>query len=66
MGRYFFAVVVDGEVAMNLHFTDDIGPQAKMLNAIYSSNPTIIKTNEMIEKGSTWDGTSFTPPQPSE
>lgn len=62
METYDFAVIVDGEVVMNLHFTDAIGPQAEMLNAIYSSNPTIVKTDGTVEKGSTWDGTTFTPP----
>jgi hypothetical protein len=64
-----FVVIVDGEVAGNLpiaepssEFTDEKSAAFERMIAALSSNPTIIKTDERIEPGSSWDGTSFIPP----
>jgi hypothetical protein len=56
-----FAIIIDGEVASNMTFPPQI-PMAPKLEAIYSSSPTFVRTEERIEEGSTWDGTTFTPP----
>ena len=59
-----FALVVDGEVATNFSFPsmDPLPETIEGLIAIFKSSPTIIKTFEFIEPGSTWDGSEFTPP----
>ena len=64
-----FVVIVDGEVAGNIpipqpspDFTEEKSEALERIIAALSSNPTIVKSDERIESGSTWDGTSFTPP----
>ena len=62
-----FVFVVDGEVAANFKFPA-MGEGVEMpsgmaeLMAIFSSNPTIVETVDPVDKGSTWDGATFTPP----
>jgi hypothetical protein len=63
-----FVVIVDGEVAGNLpipdpspEFPETSAAFEKMIAAL-SSSPTIVRNDERIEAGSTWDGISFTPP----
>lgn len=62
-----FIMVVDGEVVGKLPVPDlkingVTHPAVEKLIAILSSDPKIIATDELVEIGSTWDGTSFTPP----
>ena len=59
-----FALIVDGEVANNFSFPliDPLPESIEQLIAIFKSSPTIIKTFEFIEPGSTWDGQNFIPP----
>jgi hypothetical protein len=62
-----FIMIVDGEVVgtlpvPNLQIDGVIHPAVEKLVAILSSNPTIVASDEQVEEGSTWDGTSFTPP----
>jgi hypothetical protein len=59
-----FALIVDGEVANNFSFPliDPLPESIEQLIAIFKSSPTIIKTFEFIEPGSTWDGQTFTDP----
>lgn len=61
-----FAFIIDNEVAVNfqlpLNPTDGSHPHIEKLIAAFSSNPTVVLTEDIIEEGSTWDGTSFTPP----
>jgi hypothetical protein len=64
-----FVVIVDGEVAGNLPIMDpsfakasEISEALEKMIAALSSNPTIVRTDERIEPGSSWDGTSFTSP----
>jgi hypothetical protein len=63
-----FVVVVDGEAVTSFAIPDSLEETAplyeyfeKMIAAL-SSNPIIIQSDEKILEGSTWDGTSFTPP----
>jgi hypothetical protein len=56
-----FAIIIDGEVAGNVTYPADF-PGASKLEAIYSSAPTFVRTEERIGEGSTWDGTTFAPP----
>ena len=59
-----FALIIDGEVASSFSFPsmDPLPETIEKLIAIFKSSPTIIKTFEYIEPGSTWDGQNFTPP----
>jgi hypothetical protein len=63
-----FVLIVDGEVAGNYFIKTpenlDTGFNQAMekMIAIFSSNPTIVKTEDKIEEGSTWDGQEFIPP----
>lgn len=59
-----FALIVDGEVASNFSFPsmDPLPETIEQLIAIFKSSPTIIKTFEFIQPGSTWDGQNFIPP----
>ena len=54
----FFALIVDGEVALNLKLPS----MFEKIVAIFQSNPTIVEVDEEIQEGSTWDGQEFTPP----
>jgi hypothetical protein len=56
-----FAIVVDGEVAINVTYPDDM-PHFEKHIAICRSGPTFIEVPEPIVEGSTWDGSTFTPP----
>lgn len=56
-----FAIVIDGEVAKNFSYPMD-APGAAMIDAILSSNPVFVKTTETPAEGSTYDGSTFTPP----
>jgi len=66
MPHYIF--VIDGEVAGEMPLKEirdqegNILPGVEKLMAILSSDPKIIVSEEPVEEGSTWDGTSFTPP----
>jgi hypothetical protein len=59
-----FALIVDGEVASNFSFPsiDPLPETIEQLIAIFKSSPTVIKTFEFIEPGSTWDGQNFIAP----
>lgn len=63
-----FIFVVAGEVAGEFpmpKFKDGEGnthPAIEKLTAILSSDPKIVVSEEPVAEGSTWDGTSFTPP----
>jgi len=63
-----FIFVVDGEVAgempvpMLRNEAGDILPAVERLIAILGSDPKIVISDEPVPEGSTWDGTSFTPP----
>jgi len=62
-----FVFIVEGEVAANFKFPTfaegvEMPPPMQELMAIFQSNPTIVETVDPVEKGSTWDGTSFNPP----
>jgi hypothetical protein len=56
-----FAIIIDGEVASNMTFPPQI-PLAPKLEAIYSSSPIFVRTEERIEEGSIWDGERFIAP----
>lgn len=56
-----FAIIIDGEVAGNLT-CPATAPTADKLEAIYSSAPTFVRTENRIMEGSTYDGSTFTPP----
>jgi hypothetical protein len=63
-----FVLIVDDEVVGNYFIKtpenlDTAFNQAmeKMI-AIFSSNPTIVKTEEKVEEGSAWDGQEFISP----
>ena len=56
-----FAIIIDGEVASNMTFPSHI-PLAPKLEAIYSSSPIFVRTEERIEEGSLWNGTGFVKP----
>lgn len=56
-----FAIIIDGEVAGNVTYPSTMAGADKF-DAIYSSAPTFVKTENRIEEGSTWDGKTFTPP----
>ena len=60
----YFAVLVDGEVALNMELPELVMGKydGAKIAAVLSSNPIFIKTDENIEEGSTWDGSTFTPP----
>lgn len=62
-----FIMVVDGEVAgtlpiPNMLIDGEVHPAVEKLIAILSSDPKIVVSEEPIQEGSTWDGSSFTPP----
>lgn len=56
-----FAIIIDGEVAGNVTYPVNL-PSASKLEAIYSSAPTFVRTDERIQEGSTWDGERFIAP----
>ena len=56
-----FAIIVDGEVAGNLTYPANLDSSTK-IEAIYSSSPTFVRTEERIEEGLIWDGEGFTAP----
>lgn len=69
----YFAMIVDNEVVESIRLPEieDITPNSQKpyvaselerVIAIYSSDPRIIPTDEPVEKGSIWNGTSFIPP----
>lgn len=66
MNHYIF--VIDGEVVGELPLfripdkDGNIHPAIEKLEAILSSDPKIVVSDEPVEEGSTWDGNSFTPP----
>lgn len=55
---------VVGEIPIPMIKNDDgvLHPEIEKIVAILSSDPKIVASETPIEKGSTWDGTSFTPP----
>jgi hypothetical protein len=61
-----FAFIIDNEVAVNfqlpLNPIDGSHPHIEKLIAAFSSNPTVVPTEEIIEEGYLWDGTNFTTP----
>jgi len=63
-----FILVVDGEVAGELpvprlkNADGNLLPAVEKLVAILSSNPQIILSEEPVQEGSLWNGTSFTSP----
>lgn len=63
-----FVVIIDNEVVTNFSFPEendgmDVNPDfMKQYIAIYSSDPRVIPYTEKVAIGSTWDGTTFTPP----
>lgn len=62
MKHYIF--VVDGEVATQIPVIQTPKPDAgyEKFCAVMESNPTIVPHEGPVEEGSTWDGTTFTPP----
>lgn len=63
----YFIMVVDGEVAgtlpiPNMYIDGEMHPAVEKLTAILSSDPKIVVSEEPVSEGSTWDGTSFSPP----
>lgn len=56
-----FAIIIDGEVAGNVTYPSE-APNAEKMEAIYSSAPTFVRTEQRIDEGSTYDGSTFTPP----
>jgi|688.fasta_scaffold787653_2 hypothetical protein len=56
-----FAIIIDGEVASNITFPSQL-PMAEKLEAIYSSSPIFIRTEERIEEGLLWNGEGFVRP----
>lgn len=63
-----FVVIVDNEVVTNVSIpeeNDNVDVNIDFMNqyiAIYSSDPRFIPYPETAVIGSTWDGTTFTPP----
>jgi hypothetical protein len=60
-----FVIIIENEVVGNLTFQPPVEEMAQQSGAIaiYSSDPRFIPHHEgPIEIGSTWDGSSFTPP----
>ena len=63
-----FIMVIDGEVAGTFPMptlklpNGDPHPAVVKLDAILSSDPKFIISEEPVEDGSTWDGKKFTPP----
>lgn len=63
-----FIFVIDGEVAGEMPVpmlrdeAGDLLPAIERLIAILGSDPKIVVSDESVTEGSTWDGTSFTPP----
>lgn len=60
-----FAVVVDGEVAGTLSISENEPSEVAQRHlAAYDSDPRIIpiKTEDPVDHGWTYDGTSFLPP----
>lgn len=63
-----FVVIVDNEVVTNVSIpeeNDGVDVNLDFMNqyiAIYSSDPRFIPYPETAAIGSTWDGTTFTPP----
>lgn len=64
----YFVTIVDNEVVGNMQVeeeNDNVDVNIEMMNryiAIYSSDPRVIPYSEKVTLGSTWDGTTFTPP----
>lgn len=65
MGIKKFAIVVDGEVAATIHFSDEEAaahePVGRMVAAL-SSDPKVIQSPIDVEFGWTYDGSNFIPP----
>lgn len=69
----YFAMIVDNEVVQTIRLPEieDIpsGNEHRYVEdelektiAIYSSDPRIIPTDRLVEKGLIWDGQNFNPP----
>ncbi len=69
----YFAMIVGNEVVQTIRLPEIedildgqehryVEEELEKVIAIYSSDPRIIPTEEPVAEGSTWDGTSFTPP----
>lgn len=60
----YFAVVVDGEVAISMAFPEGLAGSfdGDKLSSVLQSSPIFVKTTEQIVEGSTYDGSTFTPP----
>lgn len=60
----YFAVVVDGEVAISMAFPEGTAGSfdGDKLSSVLQSNPVFIKTSDQVVEGSTYDGSTFTPP----
>jgi hypothetical protein len=56
-----FAIIIDGEVAGNVTYPSE-ALNAEKMEAIYSSAPTFVRTEQRIDEGSTYDGSTFTAP----
>lgn len=56
-----FAIIIDGEVAGNVTYPSE-APNADKLEAIYSSAPTFVRTDERMTEGLIYDGSTFTSP----
>lgn len=56
-----FAIIIDGEVAGNVTYPSE-APNADKLEAIYSSAPTFVRTDERMNEGLIYDGSTFTSP----
>lgn len=69
----YFALTVDNEVVRIIRLLEEqdiavegsktylVGDLEKDI-AIYNSDPRVVPIEEPVAEGSTWDGTSFTPP----
>lgn len=56
-----FAIIIDGEVAGNVTYPSEAYNADKM-EAIYSSAPTFVRTEQRIDEGLIWNGTEFVTP----
>lgn len=56
-----FAIIIDGEVAGNVTYPSEASNADKM-EAIYSSAPTFVRTEQRIDEGLIWNGTEFVTP----
>lgn len=66
-----FVFIVDGTVAVNYFIPDMTAEEmesnparAELLHAM-ESNPIIMKTDEQIPQGHSWDGVNFISPNPT-